>query len=173
MEIHELLKECEKKWPNPIKVGSEGSNRNGKEFTGCSCVQQAEIEAPTDNDEQPWHEQEKISERFFGSQNSEETTESGNDPENQAITFNPWKQRQASGVKAKNIVDNSLSGCIPLISIKRTRCGEARYALVIPKPELKASSLRVKMMMRLETARDWKVEIRFSEAPDTPVANFR
>src|SRR5438552_18976363 len=104
MEIHELLQECEKKWPDTIKVGSEGSNRNGKEFAGCSGVQQAEIKAPADNDEQAWQEQEKISERFFGSQNSEETTESGNDPEDQAITFNPWKQRQASGVKAKKSV---------------------------------------------------------------------
>src|SRR5437763_9347374 len=60
------------------------------------------------------------------------------------------RQKTTAATSSGFIFESSLSGCVPLISNKRTRCGEARYAVVIPKPELNGSFLRVKMTMRLD-----------------------
>src|SRR5947199_8432570 len=64
------------------------------------------------------------------------------------------RQKTTAASSSGFIFESSLSGCVPLISNKRTRCGEARYAVVIPNPELNASSLRVKMMMCLDPVHD-------------------
>src|SRR5205085_9244167 len=64
------------------------------------------------------------------------------------------RQKTTAATSSGFIFKSSLSGCVPLISNKRTRCGEARYAVVMPKPELNASSLRVKIIIRLEAVID-------------------
>src|SRR4030095_11566665 len=71
------------------------------------------------------------------------------------------------------IRDSSLSGCVPSISHKRTACGDARYAAVIPRPELNASPLRIKMTIGLDTGIESNIEIKFFDAPSAPVANFK
>src|SRR5690349_977346 len=71
------------------------------------------------------------------------------------------------------IRDSSLSGWAPSISHKRTACGDARYAVVIPRPELNASPLRTIMTIGLDMGIDSNIESKFFDTPSFPVANFK
>ena len=57
--------------------------------------------------------------------------------------------------------------------MKRTLCGDARYAVVIPRPELNASPLRTKMTIGLDMGIDSNIESKFFDTPSFPVANFK